>query len=117
MRRRTFLAIIALALVAATGLALAPDWKATFDPLPSWNEGIAKHTIIDFVRRATAEGGPDYIPPDKRIATFDNDGTLWVEQPVYVQVAFVFDRIAEMAPQHPEWEQNPVIKAALARDF
>ncbi len=116
MKRRTFLAVIAAALAIATGLALAPDWKSAFDPLPSWNEGIAKHTIIDYVRRAATEGGPDYIPPEKRIATFDNDGTLWVEQPVYPEGVFIFDRIKALAPQHPEWAETEPYKSAIAGD-
>lgn len=117
MRRRTFLAIIALALVVATGLALAPDWKAAFDPLPSWNEGFAKHNIIEFVKRSTTEGGPDYIPFEKRIATFDNDGTLWAEQPVYPEAVFVFDRVKALASQHPEWAETEPYKSALAGDY
>ncbi|MGE0095189.1 MAG: HAD family hydrolase [Alphaproteobacteria bacterium] len=117
MRRRTFLTVIALALVGASAIALAPDWRKTFDPLPSWNEGTAKHTIIDFVRRAVAEGGPDYIPPEKRIATFDNDGTLWVEQPTYPETVFIFDRVKALAPQHPEWAEAEPYKSALAGDY
>jgi len=117
MRRRTFLAVIALALAGATAIALAPDWRKTFDPLPSWNEGTAKHAIIDFVRRAVAEGGPDYISPEKRIATFDNDGTLWVEQPVYPEAVFIFDRVRALAPRHPEWAEAEPYKSALAGDY
>lgn len=117
MKRRTFLGVIALALMAATAIAVAPDWRKTFDPLPSWNEGTAKHAIIDFVRRAVAEGGPGYIPPDRRIATFDNDGTLWVEQPVYPEAIFIFDRLKALAPQRPEWAEAEPYKSALAGDF
>lgn len=117
MRRRTFLAVIALALVAATAIALAPDWRKTFDPLPSWNEGTAKHSVINFVRRAVTEGGPDYIPPEKRIATFDNDGTLWVEQPVYPEAVFTFDRVKALAPQHPEWVEVEPFKSAIMGDY
>ena len=117
MRRRTFLAVIVLALVAATAIGVAPDWQKTFDPLPSWNEGTAKHEIINFVNRAVAEGRPDYIPPEKRIATFDNDGTLWVEQPVYPEGVFIFDRIKALAPQHPEWADTEPYKSAIAGDI
>ncbi|MHB1219676.1 MAG: HAD family hydrolase [Alphaproteobacteria bacterium] len=117
MRRRTFLAVIVLALVAAVAVALAPNWRAAFDPLPSWNEGTAKHVILDFVKRATAEGGPDFIPPEKRIATFDNDGTLWVEQPVYTEAVFTFDRVKALAPAHPEWAETEPYKSALAGDY
>lgn len=117
MTRRGFLAVIALALAAAVAVALGPDWRAPFDPLPSWNEDTAKHSIIDFVKRATAEGGPDFVPPEKRIATFDNDGTLWAEQPVYPEVVFIFDRIKALAPQHPEWAETEPFKSALAGDY
>ena len=67
--------------------------QAQSDPLPSWNEGAAKASILDFVARVTTQGGPYFVPVDQRIATFDNDGTLWVEQPMYVQLAFVLDRV------------------------
>ena len=117
MRRRTFLAVIGLALAAAVAIGVAPDWRAAFDPLPSWSEGTAKHTIIDYVKRATAEGGPDFIPPEKRIATFDNDGTLWAEQPAYPQAVFTFDRIKALAPSHPEWAETEPYKSALAGDY
>ena len=117
MQRRLFLAVIALALVAATAIALAPDLRKAFDPLPSWTEDTAKHSIINFVQRAVTEGGPDYIPPDRRIATFDNDGTLWAEQPVYPEAVFVFDRVKALAPQHPEWAEVEPFKSALAGDY
>ena len=108
---------MAAGLLAATALGLAPDWQKTFDPLPSWNEGTAKHSIINFVQRAVAEGGPDYIPPDKRIATFDNDGTLWAEQPVYPEAMFIIDRLKALAPQHPEWATTEPFKSALDGDI
>jgi hypothetical protein len=76
--------------------------QAPATPLPSWNEGSVKKSIVDFVTRVTSEGSPDFVPPAERIAVFDNDGTLWCEQPVYFQVAFAFDRIKALAPQHPE---------------
>lgn len=68
------------------------------DPLPSWNDGPAKKSITDFVARVITQGGADFVPPEQRIATFDNDGTLWTEQPVYFQVAFAFDRVKALAP-------------------
>src|SRR3954454_1176850 len=74
------------------------------DPLPSWNEGPTKKAILDFVDRTTKEGSPDFIPVEERIACFDNDGTLWAEQPLYFQLAFVLDRVKTLAPQHPEWK-------------
>src|SRR6185295_17729552 len=87
------------------------------DPLLSWNEGAAKKSIVDFVSRVTQEGGPDFVPPAERIATFDNDGTLWSEQPIYFQVAFALDRVKALAPQHPEWKQKQPFKAVLEGDM
>jgi phosphoglycolate phosphatase-like HAD superfamily hydrolase len=90
---------------------------AQSDPLASWNDGAAKKSITDFVTRVTAQGGADFVPAEQRIATFDNDGTLWCEQPVYFQLAFAFDRIKAMAPQHPEWKSTPPFKAILDKDM
>jgi phosphoglycolate phosphatase-like HAD superfamily hydrolase len=87
------------------------------DPLPSWNEGSTKQSILDFVRTVTTAGGPNFVTPEERIAVFDNDGTLWSEQPFYFQVAFVFDRMKAMAPHHPEWKDNPLYTAVLAGDM
>jgi hypothetical protein len=86
------------------------------DPLPSWNEGAAKKSIIDFVARVTAKGGPDFVPVPERIATFDNDGTLWSEQPIYFQFAFALDRVKALASQHPEWKSQQPFKAVLDGD-
>ena len=87
------------------------------DPLPSWHDGTAKQKIIDFVEAVTREGGADYVAPDERIATFDNDGTLWVEYPMYTQVLFAFERVKELAPQHPEWKTRQPFKALLEGDM
>jgi phosphoserine phosphatase len=87
------------------------------DPLPSWNEGPSKNAIRDFVARVTTEGGKDFVPPAERIAVFDNDGTLWSEQPMYVQLAFTLDRIKALAPQHPEWNNKEPFKSVLAGDM
>lgn len=87
------------------------------DPLPSWNEGETKHAVIQFVEAVTKPGGPDFVPPEERIATFDNDGTLWVEQPLYTQLAFAQDRIKMLAPAHPEWKTNQPFKAVLENDL
>jgi phosphoglycolate phosphatase-like HAD superfamily hydrolase len=87
------------------------------DPLPSWNEGSAKKAITDFVARTTTQGSPDFVPLDERIATFDNDGTLWIEQPIYNQFVFALDRVKEFAPQHPEWKNKQPFKAVLAGDM
>jgi phosphoserine phosphatase len=87
------------------------------DPLPSWNEGLAKATILDFVRKTTAPSSPSFVRPKNRIATFDQDGTTWVEQPMYTQLAFALDRLAELAPQHPEWRTTEPFSSMLAGDM
>jgi phosphoglycolate phosphatase-like HAD superfamily hydrolase len=85
----------------------------TVDPLPSWNDGSVKTSIIDFVNRTTTQNSSDFVAPEQRIATFDNDGTLWCEMPVYFQVAFAFDRIKALAPQHPEWKTTQPFKGVI----
>jgi phosphoserine phosphatase len=87
------------------------------NPLRSWNDGTAKETIRRFVVATTTEGGPEYVPPADRIAVFDNDGTLWVEQPMYTQLRFLLDSFAVMAPEHPEWADQPPLKAAMEGDL
>jgi hypothetical protein len=109
--RRMFLAVVLLAVGT-----LDRGAQAQPDPLPSWNDGAAKTAIMDFVGRVTREGGPDFVPVPERIATFDNDGTLWTEQPYYFQVAFAIDRVKAMAPQHPEWKKKQPFKALLEGD-
>lgn len=84
--------------------------------LPSWNPGPARDTILDFVARVTAEGGRDFVPPDERVAVFDNDGTLWCEMPLPVQGYFVDARVAELAPEHPEWRETEPFRSRLAGD-
>ena len=86
------------------------------DPLPSWNDGPAKKAILDFVRVTTDKASPQYVPPEQRIATFDQDGTLWVEQPIYTQAMFAFDRVKALAPEHPEWKDQEPFKAILSGD-
>jgi phosphoglycolate phosphatase-like HAD superfamily hydrolase len=86
-------------------------------PLPSWNEGSTKQSIVNFVRGVTAAGDPRFVKPEERIAVFDNDGTLWSEMPFYFQFAFVLDRMKAMAPQHPEWKDTPLYAAVLADDM
>ncbi len=86
------------------------------DPLPSWNDGDAKAAIVEFVAAVSDESSADYVAPAQRIATFDNDGTLWVEAPLYTQLTFAFDRVKEMAPDHPEWQDQPALKAVLDGD-
>ena len=87
------------------------------DPLPSWNDGRAKQSILEFVAAVTREGSADFVQPSERVATFDNDGTLWVEQPMYTQLAFAIDRVVALAPEHPEWKQKQPFKAVLERDM
>lgn len=86
------------------------------DPLPSWNEGASKKAIIDFVTKTTKKGSADFVPVADRIACFDNDGTLWSEQPIYFQLAFAFDRIKGLAPQHPEWKSTQPFQALIEGD-
>src|SRR5471032_2104975 len=76
------------------------------DPLPSWNDTAPKKTVEAFVERVTKQGSPDFVPEAARIAVFDNDGTLWAEQPIYFQLAFALDRVKALSPQHPEWKQT-----------
>jgi hypothetical protein len=107
------LSSLLLVLVVCAGIAFAQ----TSDPLPSWNDGTAKKALTDFVAKVTKEGGPDYVPIPERIAVFDNDGTLWSEQPMYVQMVFAFDRVKALAPQHPDWKEKQPFKAALEGDM
>ncbi|MBO1906879.1 haloacid dehalogenase-like hydrolase [Microvirga sp. 3-52] len=102
-------------------MALVIAWASTAvaqtDPLPSWNDGPSKQAIVAFVTDVTREGSPDFVPPAERIATFDNDGTLWIEQPIYVQFAYALDRVKALAPQHPEWKNTQPFKAVLEGDM
>jgi phosphoglycolate phosphatase-like HAD superfamily hydrolase len=90
---------------------------AASDPLPSWNDGDAKQQILAFVSRVTDQAGPDFVPEPERIATFDNDGTLWSEKPLYFQLLFAIDRIKELAPEHPEWKDKQPFKGVLEGDL
>jgi phosphoserine phosphatase len=87
------------------------------DPLPSWNDGPAKQAITAFVTDVTNASGSDFVPSAQRIAVFDNDGTLWVEQPMYTQLAFVLDRVRALAAEHPEWKRQQPFKAAIEGDM
>ena len=99
-----------LALLMLVNVAFAAD------PLPSWNDGTVKKSIVTFVEKVTKQGSSDFVPPAERIATFDNDGTLWAEQPIYFQAFFVFDRIKALAPQHPEWKDKEPFASLLKGD-
>lgn len=91
--------------------------KVSVDPLPSWNDGTNKEAIISFVKNVTDKNSPDFIVPADRIATFDNDGTLWSEQPMYFQFLFALKRIKTLAPEHPEWKTTQAFKAVLDNDM
>jgi phosphoserine phosphatase len=101
---------VLLPLLLLTNAAFAAD------PLPSWNDGPAKQGIISFVEKVTTEGSPAFVPPAERIATFDNDGTLWCEQPAPVQLYFALDRVKALAPQHPEWKTKEPFASLLKGD-
>jgi phosphoglycolate phosphatase-like HAD superfamily hydrolase len=90
---------------------------AAQDSLPSWNETATKKAIVTFVEKVTAEGSPDFVPPAQRIATFDNDGTLWPSHPMYTQLAFAIDRVKALAQEHPEWKTKQPFKAVLDNDL
>lgn len=110
------LAIISLigacaALLPATLARAQPQ-----EPLPSWNEGPAKQAIVSFVRKVTDKSSPSYMPPADRLATFDQDGTLWVEHPLYAQAMFALERVHELAAKHPKWKTEQPFKAVLAND-
>jgi phosphoserine phosphatase len=107
----------AAALALAASLAVASQADAGTDPLPSWNDGAAKQGILAFVRVATDEASPHFVPPAERIATFDNDGTLWPSHPMYTQLAFALDRIKALAPKHPDWKTKQPFEAVLDGDM
>ncbi len=98
------------------GTAQRLIWSST-DPLPSWNDGKAKQSILDFVAKVTKEGAKEFVPVAERIAVFDNDGTLWSEQPMYAQLAFILDRVKVLADKHPEWKDKQPFKAVLDNDL
>ena len=113
-RRTVLAAVLALGLF---GGAVVDVRAADPDPLPSWNDGPTKQSILDFVAAVTKEGGPDYVAPAERIATFDNDGTLWIEQPIYNQFAFAIDRVKATSNQHPEWKTKEPFASILKGDL
>src|SRR5215471_8001742 len=108
--RRSILLGVTTTIAAACLPPYARAQAQTADPLPSWNDGPAKQAILDFVRAA------DQVPPEDRIATFDQDGTLWVEHPVYTQAMFALERMHTLAPHHPEWKNYEPFRAVLAND-
>jgi hypothetical protein len=104
-------------LVSALMLYSLARASAQNDQLPSWNDGVNKRAIIEFVDRVTKEGGPEFVPVNQRIATFDNDGTLWAEQPIYFQIQFALDRVKALAPHYPEWKTKEPFNHLLAGDM
>jgi phosphoglycolate phosphatase-like HAD superfamily hydrolase len=110
-RHFVLLCLLTFLHVVGSAYAQAPD------PLPSWNEGPVKARILAFVQAVTDRSGKDFVPEPERIATFDNDGTLWCEQPLYVQFAFVLERVKALAPKHPEWKSKQPYQAVLEGDL
>src|SRR5688500_16759115 len=107
-RARKPVVAVSAGLMLASAIA-----QAAVDPLPSWNETEARHAIVEFVAKVTTPGSPDFVAPAERIAVFDNDGTLWAEQPMYFQAFFIFDQIKAIAPQHPEWKEKEPFASVL----
>lgn len=105
-----------LASFACTWLLLVATTRAS-DPLPSWNDGKSKQAIMSFVEKVTKEGGPDFVPAAERIATFDNDGTLWAEQPMYFQLFFTIDRVKLLAPSRVDWKEKAPFASILKGDI
>jgi phosphoserine phosphatase len=105
-----------LAAVLVGVLAFVTTIAQAADPLPSWNDNAPKKAVFSFVEKVTQEGSPDFVPVAERIATFDNDGCLWSEQPMYFQAFFIFDRIKQLAPQHPEWKDKEPFASVLKGD-
>jgi phosphoglycolate phosphatase-like HAD superfamily hydrolase len=116
-RRRTFAPTFgAIALAVASLSAAFSARQAQPDPLPSWNGGTARNALVTFVERVTRAGSPDFVAPAERIAVFDNDGTLWAEQPAYFQLLFALDRVRALGPQHPEWKAQEPFASVLKGD-
>ena len=110
------IAAIRNTLFVALAAFASATWAQPADPLPSWSDGAAKARIVGFVQAVTDAAGKNHVAPSDRIAVFDNDGALWSEQPMYVQLAFALDRVKALAPQHPEWRDRQPFKAALEGD-
>jgi phosphoserine phosphatase len=115
--RETVVASMLVALVLLVASLLAPRSVFAQEPLPSWNDTSTKSRIIDFVKATTTDGSEGYVAPEDRIAVFDNDGTLWSEQPFYFQLGFILDRVKVLAPRHPEWKEKEPFKSILAGDM
>jgi hypothetical protein len=100
--RGVFWSSRAVALALSSLLFIGLQAYAQTDPLPSWNDGPAKKAIVEFVQTTTTQGKPGFVPPAERVATFDEDGTMWVEHPMYTEIMFTLERVAELAQTHPE---------------
>jgi phosphoglycolate phosphatase-like HAD superfamily hydrolase len=116
MKRSTWM-IRTLSLLLFSFVTAGGGWTQAVDPLPSWDDAASKRAIVEFVGKVTRQGGPDFVAPAERVAVFDNDGTLWSEHPMYVQLAFALDRVKAMAPLHPEWKDKQPFKAVLEGDM
>jgi len=114
---KSLLKPISISIALLVGVAFITSTARASDPLPSWNDGKAKQAIIAFVEKVTREGSPDFVPVPERIATFDNDGTLWCEKPAPVEMYFVLDRVKALAPQHPEWKDKEPFASILKGDM
>src|SRR4051812_31521307 len=117
MTRQLFSGRISSWCVLCAFLLFSSFAHAQTDSLPSWNNGAAKKSIVEFVKATTTKGSRKFVPPQERIATFDNDGTLWAEQPMYFQFLFALDRVKAMAPQHPEWKEKEPFASLLKGDL
>jgi haloacid dehalogenase-like hydrolase len=119
VNRRALLSALAVLPLSGSLLPMSAraQTPAAGGTLPSWNDGATKQAILNFVGAVTQEDSPNFVPPAERIATFDNDGTLWVEHPMYTQLAFALDRVKALAPLHPEWKNTQPFKAALESDM
>jgi hypothetical protein len=107
---------LAAVLAAGVLLTLGARAQAQVDPLPSWNDGPARNAILEFVRVTTDPASPAFVKPEARLATFDQNGTLWVEHPAYSQLVFAFDRVVELAPSNPEWKTKMPFAAVVRGD-
>ena len=113
IHRREFAALM---IGAAAGLSAAGTARAQNDPLPSWNDGPAKQAILTFIKETTDQGSPNFVPPEDRVAEFDQDGTLWVEHPIYTQVVYCLDRVPALVKEKPELKDREPFKAVLSGD-
>ena len=115
-RRVVLSALVVLLFLPALVFPIGAPAQTDGNVLPSWNDGPAKQAIVDFVKATTDQSSPNFVRPEDRVATFDQDGTTWVEHPMYTQLMFALDRVVELAPKHPEWKKKQPFKAVIAGD-